>query len=100
MNILFINPSKRGMNTDPYRNWAYFAELAPLPVVITRPGEYVTRRGERVSVERSSEHQDFGCTGHYASGQTDDWHRSGRLFAGCKSDNDIVQSCADAEVSA
>lgn len=79
------------MNTAQDRNWAYFVPLVALPAVISGPGAYVTRSGETVFVTQASRHNDFGCTGHYASGQSDHWHRSGRLFAGCESDNDIVQ---------
>lgn len=72
---------------------AYFAPLVILPVVITAPGEYVTRDGERVTISKASSLHDFGCTGTYApSGETDHWHRSGRMFAGRESRNDIVRA--------
>lgn len=70
---------------------AYFAPFVLLEVIIAAPGEYLTRRGERVTIEQASTRQDFGCIGRYADcGTLDRWHKSGRLFAGQLSANDIV----------
>lgn len=69
---------------------AYFAPLVLAPTLITEPGQYLTRGGETVTIDRTSARHDFGCVGSYASGQTERWHRSGRLFAGVHSQNDIV----------
>jgi hypothetical protein len=69
---------------------AYFAPLVLLPVVVTAPGRYLTRCGEQVLVRRASSRHDFGCAGEYACGTREAWHRSGRLYAGIVSRNDIV----------
>lgn len=70
---------------------AYFASFVLLEVIIDAPGEYLTRCGERVTIERESNRHDFGCIGHYAAcGTPDRWHKSGRLYAGQQSPNDIV----------
>jgi hypothetical protein len=70
---------------------AYFASLVLLEVIIDAPGEYLTRSGEQVTIEKASSRHDFGCIGRYAGcGTQDRWHKSGRLFAGQLSGNDIV----------
>ncbi len=70
---------------------AYFAAFVNLPVVISEPGEYLTRGGERVTIEQASTRHSFGCVGGYADcGTQDRWHKSGRLYAGTESRNDIV----------
>jgi len=72
---------------------AYFAPIVSRPTVITAPGEYTTRSGERVTVTKTSRLNDFDCFGVYAdSGIAERWHRSGRLYAGVESRNDIVGS--------
>jgi hypothetical protein len=72
---------------------AYFWPLVLLPAVITRPGRYRTRRGEAVTVERMprpfASHA-FDCIGRYDSGVIEQWHRSGRLYAGALSANDVI----------
>lgn len=73
-------------------NKAYFAPLVSLPRVITAPGEYLTRAGERVTICKVSPRQDFGCEGIYAKGGDEAWHKTGRLFAGRECRNDIVGS--------
>lgn len=70
---------------------AYFAPLVTLPVIITEPGGYFTRNGEKVSVTSVSTQHDFGCGGHYGNGTHERWHKSGRIFAGSLSANDIVR---------
>jgi len=70
---------------------AYFAPLVSLPTIITEPGAYLTRGGERVKVKTVSTKHDFGCIGSYSDGVSEGWHKSGRLFAGVYSDNDIVK---------
>lgn len=70
-----------------------FASFVVLPVVITEPGEYLTRCGERVTVEASSQRHEFGCKGFYGSADSkiaESWHRSGRLLFGRETQNDIV----------
>lgn len=60
-------------------------------VIIDGPGEYLTRGGERVTIDHASTHHNFGCIGRYADcGTQDHWSKSGRLFAGTLSQNDIV----------
>lgn len=71
---------------------AYFAPLVNRPIIITAPGEYLTRRGERVTIKLATNAHAFKCHGQYASGQHDSWHRSGRLFATLESANDIVSA--------
>jgi len=75
---------------------AYFAPLVTLPVLIDAPGDYLTRSGERVTIRRPSWRNEFGCIGQYANGTAESWHRSGRLFAGQQSDNDITAKAAGA----
>lgn len=71
-------------------NRAYFAPLVTLPAVITGPGEYLTRAGERVKVVVASRRHEFGCEGQYSTGQDEAWHKTGRLFASRETRNDIV----------
>lgn len=63
--------------------------LIVLPDVIVKPGRYRTRGGEVVSVEGITKGH-FGCQGFYANGTAERWHKSGRLYFGTLSDNDIV----------
>lgn len=79
---------------------AYFAPLVPLPVLITEPGYYETRRGEKVLVIKVSAKHDFKCVGYYLNPQgrkeiKERWHKSGRLFANQLSKNDIVKRLED-----
>lgn len=67
-----------------------FASLVLLPTIITEPGKYLTRRDEEVTISKVSTRHDYGCTGKYSCGTLDDWHKSGRLFTGTESINDIV----------
>lgn len=69
---------------------AYYAPLVCKPIVIEQPGRYVTRGGEIVTVHAVSTRNDHGCKGIYSTGQLDGWHRSGRIYAGMLSQNDIV----------
>lgn len=69
----------------------YFAPLVTKPTIITEPGQYRTRGGEIVTVQGVSKQHDFGCTGHYAHGTRERWHKSGRIFAVAESQNDIVE---------
>ena len=70
-----------------------FASLVTLPIIITEPGEYITRRGETVTIDTVTSKQSFGCTGNYSNGGVIDerWHKSGRLYLHAKSDNDIIK---------
>lgn len=71
---------------------AYFVPLLSCPVVIDELGEYITRSGERVYIERVSSRHDFGCTGYYADCSTPErWHKSGRISAGSETSNDVVR---------
>jgi hypothetical protein len=72
---------------------AYFAPLVTLPIVITKPGEYLTRGGETVTVQVVSARNDLGCKGFYnKEGIRESWHRSGRIYSGMTSLNDIVSA--------
>jgi hypothetical protein len=72
---------------------AYFVPLVPLPIVISEPGDYITRCGELVTVEQASRKNDFGNVGYYGATEeqiTERWHRSGRVSATRESVNDVV----------
>lgn len=69
---------------------AYFASMVVLPVIIDGPGPYVTRCGERVEITQSSTRHDFGCIGTYNCDTRERWHKSGRLFSGKETINDVV----------
>jgi hypothetical protein len=69
---------------------AYMAPLVVKPVVISGEGRYLTRGGEVVVLTVVSSNHDFGNMGTYPNGIVDGWHRSGRLYAGMESQNDIV----------
>lgn len=70
---------------------AYFASFVTLPIVIDRPGLYRTRSGDRAQVTAASQRNDFGCVGRYVGGPDERWHRSGRIFAGRETVNDVVE---------
>ncbi|MDP9897392.1 hypothetical protein J2W32_006451 [Variovorax boronicumulans] len=69
---------------------AYFCPLVTKPVVVVAAGHYVTRCGEVVTVSQVSTKHDFGCRGRYGNGTVEGWHKSGRIFAGIETANDIV----------
>jgi len=64
-----------------------------LPTVITEPGDYITRKGEHVTVYTTAgkTRSGYTCYGHYADGTTETWHPSGRLYFCQECDNDIVR---------
>lgn len=72
-----------------------FVSVAGLPTLITGPGQYVTRCGEIVTVESVDRAYAFGRDGTYPGGPLESWHRTGRLFFGCESSNDIVRAAPD-----
>jgi hypothetical protein len=74
------------------KNQANFAGLVPLNTVITSPGQYLTRGGETVTINKATTDHKFGCHGAYASGALDCWHRSGRLYFTLESPNDIISA--------
>lgn len=72
---------------------AYFAPLVTLPTIITEPGQYITRCGETVTIDRTSSKHDFGNIGFYGIDEatiTECWHRSGRINATRETNNDVV----------
>lgn len=71
---------------------AWYASLVTKPDIITGPGQYVTRSGETVTITAASTRQDFRCVGHYSNGIREGWHKSGRLYFGMESANDIVRA--------
>ncbi len=77
----------------------YFAPLVLLPVIITKPGFYQTRGGEKVRITKVSERHDFHCFGYYTNScaDTDCWHKSGRIFATSETANDIVKELPDVQ---
>lgn len=69
-----------------------FTQLNMLPVVITTPGEYKTRRGESVKIKIVGQNpHGFNCVGTYSTGEKEHWHHSGRIFFGQTCQNDIVE---------
>jgi hypothetical protein len=73
-------------------NSGYFAPLVTLPDIVTVPGEYFTRKGERVVVTKVSTHHDLNCVGAYVDcGTAERWHKSGRIRATSETLNDIVR---------
>jgi hypothetical protein len=73
---------------------AAYASLVPLPVVIDGPGQYLTRAGELARITDATSKHRFACQGTYPCGTPENWHRSGRLYFGIHSDNDIVSKVA------
>jgi hypothetical protein len=72
---------------------AHFYPLIFVPVVITKPGQYLTRCGETVTVETVSTKHDYGCRGFYnKEGIKEGWHKSGRIYPGQECNNDIVSA--------
>lgn len=70
----------------------YFIPLFCLPVIINEPGEYITRSGDKVTVETASTRHDLGCVGNYtACGTKEKWHNTGRTHATRETGNDIVR---------
>lgn len=71
---------------------AYFAPLVTLADIITEAGDYVTRAGERVTIEQVSTRHDFMCVGYYhdADRTRDGWHKSGRIYASKETQCDVV----------
>ncbi len=71
---------------------ANFTRLVVMPEIIDVPGQYVTRRGETVTVRTvGGRAARFDCVGYYSEGMTEMWHRSGRLLSGQETLNDIVR---------
>jgi len=70
----------------------YFIPLFSLPTIIEEPVDYITRCGERVTIERTSARNDFNCVGHYSEcGTAEQWHKTGRIMASSETLNDIVK---------
>jgi len=69
---------------------AYFASLVTKPIIVTGPGQYRTRCGQIVTVDRATMRHEFGCTGSYPNGTREAWHRSGRVLATSETINDII----------
>lgn len=69
---------------------SYFVPLFSKPVLVDAPGEYVTRSGEKVTVQKVSTAHNFGCRGTYANGAHERWHKSGCLFSSWPSPHDLV----------
>jgi len=72
------------------RNTAAFANFVTMPTIIDAPGYYLTRGGERVLITKCTGAHSFGCTGTYSNGTLEAWHKSGRLYFGMQTVNDIV----------
>lgn len=77
----------------------WYARLVVLPVVIDEPGLYRTRSGEDVVVTTASMRNRHACHGRYSCGIPESWHRSGRLYFGQLSGNDIVAKSSKGDPS-
>jgi hypothetical protein len=68
------------------------ANYVVLPTIVTGPGEYVTRCGERVTINevRPGRGEPYAAQGVYANGVEEAWDVSGRLYPTILSNNDIV----------
>lgn len=69
-----------------------FVQHIILPTIVTRPGRYVTRCGEVVTVERITTGLHASAYGYYSNGIEERWDACGRLLPHSLSKNDIVQS--------
>lgn len=65
-----------------------------LPVIVERPGEYLTRAGDLVRVTAVVGRGVFTAwvRGEYEDGTREAWRTSGRIFENVESSNDIVAS--------
>lgn len=79
---------------------AYYWPFVLLPVVLVAPGRYLTRGGDVVTVNTVSTRHDHGCRGVYPCGTPEGWHKSGRIYAGMLSANDIVSAAPPVEANA
>lgn len=72
---------------------AWSTSFILLPTIITEPGDYITRCGERVTIYTTAAQTraPFNCYGHYSNGTVETWHKSGRLYFGQECANDIVR---------
>lgn len=70
---------------------AWFTSFLGLDTIIKEAGQYITRSGELVTVEVASSKHAFECHGIYSTGQSESWHKSGRLLFDRETDNDIVR---------
>lgn len=75
---------------NAYFKVGQFASLVNKPVIIDGPGNYRTREGLVVEVHLASTRHDAGCHGTYPNGVKERWHKSGRIFTGQESINDII----------
>lgn len=57
--------------------------------IVTGPGQYLTRSGEVVTVERTWTGI-LSARGHYSCGTPERWSLSGRILGGLITPNDIV----------
>jgi len=60
------------------------------PTIVTTPGQYVTRGGEVVTIERLDGLRAYG---QYANGSREWWTLSGRTLPFSESPNDLVAPC-------
>ena len=75
---------------NAYFKVGQFASLVNKPVIIDEPGDYRTREGLVVEVHHASTRHDAQCRGAYPDGVKERWHKSGRIFTGQESINDII----------
>lgn len=81
------------------------AELLSLPTVIVAPGQYQTRCGETVTIDRVGRSASLPwwemdptsgwAFGHYDTGIPESWDVSGRVLPFSLSDNDILGKLPD-----
>jgi hypothetical protein len=60
------------------------------PHVIDTPGQYRTRKGDIVTIEKVETGICGFSSGFYDTKIRERWHNSGRIYSGCESLNDIV----------
>ena len=77
-------------------------QLFALPTIIDTPGQYLTRKGDVVNIEKTSRRNKFHCLGTYPCGIQDGWHHSGRLYCDYStiSQNDIVAKFPQKQIRA
>jgi hypothetical protein len=63
------------------------------PNIITEPGTYETRKGERVEII-ALVGGIFCCHGTYSNGVADKWSKSGHIYFVTECDNDIIRKVA------
>lgn len=64
--------------------------LFELPVIITEPGKYLTRKGEVVDILTTTRRSVYKCGGNFSCGTYDYWMDNGRRWPSRENDHDVV----------